>query len=275
MTWALGVFFSLAIGTGDYFGLHLSRRLQAFTVVMTYMLIGALTSAALMLVVSSELLAADLAFGAASGVFAAAALVLLYHGMAVSSPVVASPTAAVVTAVIPVVWGLATGEQLVALVVIGMVVALLGLVATTLSPDLGDHVVAALGWGIAAGTCFGVGFVFLGEVSPESGMWAGVAQRLSAFLVLGAIATARGIPRFVDRENLGRGVAGGILTGAGVAAFVYGAQRGSLSEITVTASMFPAVTVVLVAVVDRVRLWWWQIAGLVGVVSGVVLIGIG
>jgi drug/metabolite transporter (DMT)-like permease len=242
---------------------------------MTYMSIGALTSAVLMLVVSSELLAADLAFGAASGVFSAAALVLLYHGMAVSSPVVASPTAAVVTAVIPVVWGLATGEELVALVVVGMVVALIGLVATTLSPDLGEHVVAALGWGLAAGTCFGVGFVFLGEVSQASGMWAGVAQRLSAFLVLGVIATVRGIPRFVDRENLRRGVAGGILTGSGVAAFVYGAQRGSLSEITVTASMFPAVTVVLVAVVDHVRLWWWQIAGIAGVVAGVVLIGVG
>ena len=102
-----------------------------------------------------------------------------------------------------------------------------------------------------------------------------MAQRLAAFLALGVIATARGIPRFVDRSNLTLGLLGGVLTGAGVAAFVYGAQRGSLSELTVTASMFPAVTVVLVAVVDRVRLWWWQMAGIVAVISGVVLIGIG
>ena len=88
MTWALGIFFSVAIGTGDYFGLHLSRRSQAFTVVMTYMIVGAFTAALLMLVVSSEFLMADIGFGAASGLFAAAALVLLYHGMAVSSPVV-------------------------------------------------------------------------------------------------------------------------------------------------------------------------------------------
>jgi drug/metabolite transporter (DMT)-like permease len=244
-------------------------------VVLTYMSVGAVTTALLMVVVSSEFLLADIAFGAVSGVFAAAALVLLYHGMAVSSPVVVSPTAAVVTAVIPVVWGFGTGEEIVALVVVGMVVAVFGLMATTFSPELGDRVFAALGWGLGAGTSFGVGFVFVGEVSEASGMWAGVSQRVAAFVVLALIAIVRGIPRFVDRPNLSFGLAGGVLTGLGVAAFVYGAQRGSLSEITVTASMFPAVTVVLVAVVDRVRLWWWQMAGIVGVVAGVVLIGVG
>lgn len=275
MVWALGIYFSIAIGIGDFFGAYLARRVHSFTAVVTFLAIGGLSAAGLMLVVDSEFAARDVGFGMAGGLTVGFALVLLYHGMAVSSAAVVSPVTAVLTALIPVGWDVSTGGKLAGLVVIGIVVALVGLGVTTFSPELGDRAIAGIGWGLASGACFGISLTLIGQAEIESGMWATVFQRFTAFALLATIAAVRGIPRFVPRHLLRQGLIGGVLTGTGVGAFVAGAQRGSLSEITVTASMFPAVTVVLAAVFEQHPLRWWQLAGLATVITGVVLIGVG
>lgn len=275
MVWALGIYFSIAIGIGDFFGAYLARRAHSFTVVVTFLGIGGLSAVPLLFVIDSDLVARDAGFGIAGGLTVGFALVLLYHGMAVSSAAVVSPITAVITALIPVGWDVSTGGELAALVVVGIVVALVGLGVTTFSPELGNRAVAGVGWGLASGTCFGVSLTLIGQAEIESGMWATVFQRGTAFALLAVIAAVRGIPRFVPRHLLRQGLIGGVLTGTGVGAFVAGAQRGSLSEITVTASMFPAVTVVLAALFEQHPLRWWQLIGLATVVSGVVLIGVG
>lgn len=275
MVWAFGIYYSLAIGTGDFLGAYLARRVDAFTAVLTFLIVGTITAFSLMLFVPSELLWRDVGFGALSGLTVGFALVLLYHGMAVSSAAVVSPVTAVVTAMIPVAWSVATGETLAALVVAGIIVSLTGLVVTTFSPELGERAVAGVGWGVMSGACLGTALTFLGQTEVESGMWATVSQRSVAFVVLAVPAVIRRVPIFVPRSLLRAGVVGGIITGSGVGAFVAGSQRGSLSEITVTASMFPAVTVVLAARFEGHPLRWWQGIGLATVITGVVLIGIG
>jgi drug/metabolite transporter (DMT)-like permease len=275
VTWAYGIGFSLAIGTSDFFGAFLARRVQALTVVITFLVFGTVTVGVLLAVVDGSLLWGDVGFGAASGLTSGFALLLLYHGMAVSSAAVVSPVTALLTALVPVGWGIATGDALTGLAVAGAVVALVGLVGATVSPELGQRAVAGLGWGLGAGTCFGVGFTLLGQVSQDSGMWAALAQRLTAMAVLLVIAAARGVPRVVPRHHLGTGAIGGLLAGLGVGAFVAGAQRGSLSELALTSSVFPAVTVVLAAVFEQHPLRWWQAVGVVLAVVGVGLIGLG
>lgn len=275
MVWALGIYFSLAIGVGDFFGAYLARRVHPFTTVLTFLLVGGISASALLFVVESDFVIRDVGFGAAGGVTVGFALTLLYHGMAVSSAAVVSPVTAVVTALIPVAWDASTGGTLPGLVVLGIVISLAGLAATTFSPELGERAMAGIGWGLASGTCFGISLTLIGQAGIESGMWAPVFQRFTAFAVIAVIAVARGIPRFVPRPLLRQGIIGGVLTGTGVGAFVAGAQRGSLSEITVTASMFPAVTVVLAAIFEQHPLRWWQMLGLGTVVAGVILIGVG
>lgn len=275
MTWALGLCFSLAIGTSDFFGAYLARRAQAFTVVITFLVFGATAVAGLLLVVESEFLARDLAFGAMSGVTVGFALVLLYHGMAVSSAAVVSPVTALLTAMIPVAWGISTGDRLTGLAIAGIVLALGGLLGATFSPELGNRALIGAAWGAAAGVCFGIAFTFLGQASVESGMWSAVAQRLMALVVLAGVAAARGVPLFLPRRFLRAGVVGGALAGLGVGAFAAGAQRGSLSEIAITSSVFPVVTVVLAAVFEQHPLRSWQMGGIAMVVAGVMLIGVG
>lgn len=274
MTWAFGVFFSLAIGTSDFLGGYLARRAQALTVVITFLAFGAVAVAGLVLVVESDLRWGDMGFGAGSGLAAGLALLLLYHGMAVASAAVVSPVTALLTAVVPVGWGVATGDGLAGLAVVGGVIALAGLVGTTISPELGPRALAGLGWGTGAGVCFGIGLTLLGQTTQDSGMWPALAQRIAALVVLAAVASWRHVPRIVPRPLRRAGAAGGVLSGLGMGAFVAGAQRGSLSEIAITSSAFPAVTVVLAAVYERHPLRWWQMLGVIGVVAGLGLIGV-
>lgn len=98
---------------------------------------------------------------------------------------------------------------------------------------------------------------------------------MTAGLVLGAIATARSLPRIVPPGLRAMALFSGALGGSGALAFTIGAQRGSLSEIAVASSMFPAVTAVLAAVFDGHPLRWWQLVGIAGCVVGVALIGVG
>lgn len=275
MVWALGVYFSLAIGTGDFFGAYLARRAAPFTVVITFLIIGAASVAALLLVIPSEFSGRDVGFGALGGLTVGFALVVLYHGMAVSSAAVVSPVTAVVSALIPLAWDVSTGASLSGAVIFGIAVAMAGLVITTFSPELGDRALTGVRWGILAGLFFGVSLTMIGQAGADSGVWTSLSQRVVASVVLIGLATARGIPRFVNRTELRPGIIGGVLTGTGVAAFVAGAQRGSLSEITITASMFPAVTVVLAAIFEKHPLRWWQMVGIALVITGVVMIGVG
>jgi drug/metabolite transporter (DMT)-like permease len=275
VTWVFGIFFSLAIGTSDFFGAYLSRRAQTLTVVITFLFFGAGTVTAMLLVVDSEFLWRDLGFGALSGTTSGFALLLLYHGMSVSSAAVVSPMAALFTALIPVAWGVSTGDDLTGLAITGMVVALVGLLFSTLSPELGSRALSGAAWGLASGVFFGTGFALLGQASSESGMWAAVSQRSMALIVLVIIAASRGIPRVLSRSQLPIGLLAGVLAGLGIGAFVAGAQRGSLSEIAVTSSVFPAVTVVLASVFEAHPLRWWQLGGVSLVIGGVALIGLG
>ena len=275
MVLALGIYFSIAIGVGDFFGAYLARRVHSFTAVITFLGIGGLTALLMMIAVESQFAAGNAGLGAAGGLTVGFALVLLYHGMAVSSAAVVSPVTAVITALIPVGWDIGTGGSLAGWVIVGIAIALAGLAVTTFSPELGDRALAGVRWGLASGTCFGISLTLIGQTDIDSGLWATVFQRFAAFAVLGALAVVRRIPWFVPTALLRPGLIGGVLTGSGVAAFVAGSQRGTLSEITVTASMSPAVTVVLAAVFEKHPFRWWQGIGLATVVGGVILIGLG
>jgi len=274
LVWALGVYFSLAIGAGDFFGAYLARRAQPISVVITFMTVGGLAAAALMIVVPSEFIWRDVGFGAVSGLNIGLALVLMYHGMAVSSAAVVSPVTAVITALVPLSWDVATGASLSSGVILGIAVALVGLVITTFSPELGDKALAGVRWGLLAGLFFGLSLTFIGQANSDAGAWTTISQRSVAAIVLAGIAAYRTVPFFVPRSEYKQGLAGGVLTGTAVVAFVAGAQRGSLSEITITGSMFPAVTAVLAAVFEKHPLRWWQMIGIGLVIFGVVLIGI-
>ncbi len=275
MTIALGLWYSLAIGVGDHFGGYATKRSQALTVVITALIGGTITCAVGLAVVASELTTRDLALGAASGMTVGFALMLMYHGMSLSSAAVVSPIVAVVGALFPVAWDVSTGASLPGVVVAGIAVAVAGLGLSTISPELGDRVRVGAMWAIASGCGFGVSLSLLGETDADSGIWPAVSQRAIACALLTVIALFRSQTPLVPRGLRSIAVLSGVLGGSGVAAFAIGAQRGSLSEVAVASAMFPAVTAILGAVFDDHPLRWWQLIGIGGAVAGIALIATG
>ncbi len=275
MTLALGIWFSIAIGVADFLGVFVTRRSSALALVITALIGGVAVSVLGVLVVPSDAIGRDLALGACSGLTVGFALMLLYHGMSLSSAAVVSPIVAVIAALFPVAYDLMAGASLSGIVYVGIAVAISGLGLSTVSPELGDRVRVGVIWAVGSGVCFGVALTLLGRTDSASGLWPALSQRAVAGIMLAVIATSRSLPRVVPPGLRVIAVFSGVLGGSGVLAFTIGAQRGSLSEIAVTSSMFPAVTAVLAALFDGHPLRWWQLIGVTGCVAGVALIGVG
>lgn len=274
MTVLLGLWFSIAVGVSDYFGGYVTRRWHAFSTVANAALAGVIVSVVLVFIVPSVFDGRSLVFGIASGIALGFALSSMYRGLSLSSAAVVSPIVAVLMAIIPVGWDVVTGGSLPAIVVIGSVVAVVGLVCTTVSPELGDRVRLGVVWGVVGGMLFGVALTFLGTTHEDAGLWPVVGQRGAAALVLASAATLRHQPIAVPTDLRTRAWFSGAIGATGIAAFAVGAQGGSLTEITIASTMFPAVTAVLSTVFDAHPMRWWQLLGIGGCIAGVTLIGI-
>ena len=271
----LGLMGSLVIGASDFFARYVARRNHAATTAAT----GLIFATAAALVVASfgpgGFRATDYLFGCASGLASGCALALLYRGLAVSSVAVVSPIVAVMLGAVPMLWDIAVGTPLSGGVIGGVVVALFGLLITTFDPALGDRVRQGVILGFASGLCFGTGLVFMAQTTVDGGLWPVVAQRSTAFIILVAFCTIRGLPRFVRGHALRFSAAAGILGSIGVLCYTAGFQRGSVTAVAVAASLFPIPTAVLAATFDDDSLRWWQIAGIGIVVTGIGLIAAG
>ena len=110
MSLLLGLVVAASFGSGDFLGGLASTRARTLVVLFTAQ-VCALAGAVVAVIVGGEPHTGDYALGALGGVLNVAALGCLYQGLAVGRAGLVAPVAAVIGAVIPVVWGLATGED--------------------------------------------------------------------------------------------------------------------------------------------------------------------
>lgn len=270
-----GILASVGIGISDFLGRYCTRRTNATTTVLTALAAGLVTASLLTLVIPSMRLGRDLGLGAASGLTVGFALMLMYRGMAVSSTAVVSPVVALFVALIPLLWDVIGGASLSQAAAVGAVLAIGGIVTTTISPDLRGRVGLGLMLALGSGVLFGVGMTIAGETDIDSGVWPAVGQRAVAWITLLAYGTVKVLPPLLPRGLLRRGILSGVAGTMGMAMFIVGSQRGSLGPVAVASSMFPAVTAVLAFLFDDDNLRWWQWIGIAAALSGVGLIAAG
>ena len=271
----LGVLASVLIGVSDYFGRYCTRRTQAMTSVSTAFIGGLGVTAVLLYFVPSTIGYEALVLGAVSGALMAVALSAMWHSMAISSAAVASPIVAAFTALGPLVYGLATGERPSRVVAAGIALAIVGLLAAVIIPDLGGRLRAGIAFAVLAGTCFAVATVLLARTSLDSGMWPAVSQRMVAMLLMLVATRAMRIPQVLPRGLRLPGLIGGMVGGAGMATLIAGLQRGPVGEVAVAGSLYPIVTIALAVLFDEDRLRWWQVIGITAVLAGTSLMTIG
>ena len=270
----LGALASVLIGCSDFLGRYGTRRSNAITATSGAMLGGAVSGLLALALIPGVFAPRDIVLGAASGLFVGVALALLYEAMATSSAAVAGPLVALGAALIPLGWDVLLGNRPSGLVLVGIVVAIASLLLVMYSPALTGTLRRGIGLSLMASVLFGASFVMIGEAGDDSGVWAPAAQRVTALVMMLGLATARHVPRLPRRSLMGPMLISGTCGSLAIVAFALGTQQGSLAAVAVSASMFPAVSATLAAAFDEDTLRWWQMIGILGVITGIALMAL-
>jgi drug/metabolite transporter (DMT)-like permease len=267
---------AVVYGTSDFLGGLASRRAPVFGVVALSQFAGLLALLVLLPWLGGPVDVVDLAWGVAAGLAGATGLVIFFRTLARGVMSVVAPITAVTAAAVPVLVGLFAGERIGVWAGAGIVLALVAVVLVSAEGGLSALRAARPGSippALAAGTAFGVFFVFLDRTGDDAGLTPLVAARLASVALVVVLALLGRRPLRMARTSLPLVAASGVGDMAANALFLLATQQDAqLAIVGVLASLYPVSTVVLAQVVLRERLVPAQLAGLASAFAAVVLI---
>lgn len=269
---ALGA--SLVWGVADFFGPLVSRTLGILRVLF-WAQIGGDAALALAVLVRGDgprgwavLYAAVAAVGGMLGLFA------YYRGMVVGAMSVVAPIAGI-SAVVPVVYGIATGDNPSAVQVAGVAAALVGVgLASIEQQDGSPRVATGVGLALLAACGFGAYFPWMHAAGKVDFWWASLVFRTTALLIVAAAVTGSRTSLRLRPREVAIAAAVGIGDTLGNVFYAASSGHGLVSLTSVLASLYPVITVLLAATVLRERVAPLQRAGVALTLAGVVLIGV-
>jgi drug/metabolite transporter (DMT)-like permease len=218
---------------------------------------------------ATALLAVPAAVSGTLGLYA------FYRGMAVGAMSVIAPIAGI-SAALPVIVGVASGDRLSALKIAGIVCALAGVFFAAREPArTGSRVAAGVGLALLAALGFGAYFPFMHAAGRGDFWWASLFFRMtSTSVILTAVALQR--PQLGIRA---REVPALFLIGFGDMfgnlLFAAASSRGLVSIVSVLASLYPVVTILLARAILSERVARAQEGGIALTLAGVALISAG
>lgn len=279
MSLLLGLVVAASFGSGDFLGGLASTRARTVAVLVTVQVCALIGAVAVAVIAGGDPHRGDLALGALGGVLNVTALGCLYQGLAIGRAGVVAPMAAVVGAVIPVVWGLASGENPANAALVGVVLAVVA--AGLISVERGEHPTvdsggrSALVLALAAGIGFGFSFVCYGNTRDASEFWPVFSGRVAAVLAVVTVALVLRISPVLPDAARAQAVVAGFLDVGATALLLVAVRNGLFATVAPVAALAPAFTVG--------HAWWYlqerptrvQLMGLVVALAGLVLIAAG
>ncbi len=264
-------------GTADFLGGSSARRLPLLTVSLISQAAGLLL---LVIVVAihgaGPTGAKPLLVGVGGGLVGAAGLAALYRALAIGRMSLVAPTAAL-SGTVPVAWGLLHGDRPEPIQLLGVALAIGGIVLAARTPDhSGTRDTRGIGLALLAALALGAFVVLLDEGARADPLWTALMVRVSAISALG-LAALFVRPSFrVTGPETGRLGAIGLLDTGGNLAFAFAADTGGMLALTsVLGSLYPVATVLLARWVLRERLSRGQVTGVAAALTGVALIAAG
>ena len=262
---ALALLSSLTWGVADFMGGIASRKRSVLQVLVIAYPVGAvvLTGVAIF-VVPGELSRETFTIGAIAGAIGATAIGCLYVALKRGPMGIVSPITAVMSAAIPVFFGLLNGERLNLLAVIGMITAAIAVILVSQEVNAHQKIAfSTIAISLTSGSLIGTYLTLIGTSSDDSGIWtATIARWFSSILVLGAVlATVRNFERSSYPWLLV--IISGVLDAAANGIFQIATQNGMLAIVAVLGSLYPATTALLARFILHERLHKIQITGVV------------
>jgi drug/metabolite transporter (DMT)-like permease len=268
---------SLSWGVGDFLGGVKARVLPSLTVLAASQPFGLAALGIAVAARGTGIPGDEVAWSVLAAIFGTVGLFAFYRGMAAGAMSVVAPIAAL-AAGIPVIWGVAvSGNHVSGLQGIGFIAAIGGSVAASLElrPER-RQIAAGVGWAVVAMLAFGAYYVPMHAASTQDWLWPAFLFRCtSVTLVWSVVLLSRARPRGLSGHWLAL-IAIGLLDTGGNALYAAAASsHGLLSVVSVLASLYPVVTVLLARLMLGERVQRTQDAGIVLVLAGVVLITAG
>jgi drug/metabolite transporter (DMT)-like permease len=277
---ALALGSSACYGVSNFLGPQLARRHTLVSVLMLSQVAALAASVVYLAARGGEALPSPdmwLAFLAGAG--NAGGLIGFYVAAELAPLSIVAPIGAV-GAIVPVVWGLTSGDSLRFTQVAGLALAMGGAVLAARRPQPTAHQArrypdprrGAL-WAAGSAVAFGVFLTALPAASAHGQAWALFDARVGVVLLTGLWAGRR-----LRAIRISGGSAlltiPGLLLITGTLLYTTATARGELSLISVLGSLFPVVTVGLGVAVLQESLSQTQLVGVLAALSGIVLIGV-
>jgi drug/metabolite transporter (DMT)-like permease len=271
---ALALGASLTWGFADFFGPLKGRALGALRA-LVYVQLGGLVAIALIVGIRGKgpgdlavLLAIPAAISGTLGLYA------YYRGMAVGAMSIVAPIAGI-SAAVPVVFGIATGDRPSTWQWLGIASALGGVFLASREPGRGGRVAAGVGLALLAAVGFGGYFPPMHAAGHADFWWASLIFRMTSTSVVLAVVAIRRPALAAPPTQVSLLALIGIGDMLGNLFFAAASTSGLVSITSVLASLYPIVTVVLARLVLRERVARSQEAGIALTLAGVALISAG
>jgi drug/metabolite transporter (DMT)-like permease len=267
---------SVAWGVGDFLGGYKSRTVPVVVVLLLAQVAGVACIGVVVLVAWNPPPGPGIAWAGLAALFGTIGLASFFRGMAVGAISIVAPIAAV-GAVVPVVFGIATGDEVSSVQLAGFALALAGVALASVERGQAGsaRVAAGVPWALAAVLGFGGYYIPMREAAEDDFLWAAFTFRCSvAVLVLLAWLVLRP-PLSSAAGSLVAIAAIGVADTTGNTLFAAASSLGELSVVSVLATLYPVTTVALAAIVLSERLGRSQLAGVAAALTGVVLISAG
>jgi len=308
-TVVIGLVAALIFGSADFFGGLAAKLISPIRVTAITAAAGLVLLLAVAPFVGGSWSGGAILWGGLSGVTGALAISLLYACLAIGPMSILSPLTAVVSAVVPMTWGLVGGDRFAPIGYIALGLALVAVVLVGFVPERGAvrprprGIVMAIGSGLMIGV-----FLILIDATPhDSGLvplimnrsvnaaimfatvgllalWQPARQRARRRAGSSAGGDSAGGDAGVDgatavrvggwRPGLVLATAGGVVDATANILMLIGLRIGDLSVIAVLTAMYPAGTIILAAVVLRERIAPVQWVGLVLAIAAAAMLAL-
>ena len=279
----LGLLAALGYGLSDFIAGMLSRRMH-FAVVAVIAGAAAPFVTLVAVGVTAPVVPGSgaLLWGAVGGAGVALGTLALFRGLGRGRMGIVAPVSALTAVVLPVIFGVVSGDRPPVLAWIGVVLAVpaIWLVSSTghepsVASAGGPRIATSVSDGLLAGAGFAVLYISLKLAGDGSGLWPVLANEIAALIIL-VVALVLLLPMIERRRPSSRDVAASALVGVigalATVSYFLAAQAGMLSIVAVLTSLYPAATVVLAMTVAHETVGRRQRVGLLAAGLAIVLI---
>ncbi|WP_232528870.1 DMT family transporter [Mycetocola zhujimingii] len=281
LTATIGLLGAIVYGAADFLGGLASKRISPVRVTAIAAVSGLVGLLVVLAFGFGRWSVEAVLWGALSGVSGALAISLLYACLAIGPMSILSPLTAVVSAIVPMTWGLTTGDTFGALGFVALGLALVAVVLVGFVPEKGAVRPSLRGvlMAIGSGAMIGVFIILIDQTPADSGVVPLVMNRsvnaalmFATALVLWLLSRRRTVgtrplrtapPTSGWRAGLTLAIACGIIDALANTLLLIGIRIGDLSVMGVLTAMYPAGTILLAAVVLKERIAPVQWLGLV------------